>query len=327
MALHGSARSSDIEEFYRGRSLRIIVGYAAGGGFDVYARLLAEFLPRHLPGRPSAQLQYMPGAATEIAAAYIVNVAPQDGTIIGIPLGNLPASNFIFHKPGEGVDVRKFNWIGRLDATDGVALAWGATGVTSIYQLQNRPFAFGATSPTGSSFTLPMALNRTLGTKIKLVTGYNGTTDEYLALQRGEIEGMGNGIWTQIKRTKKDWLSAHLVTVLYQHADVAAPDLPGVPRIGDLASNEDDRRAFRLLSSESTFGRSFYVGPNVPPERIAALRQAFSEMAKDPALWAAADQMETTLSPMAGEDLQNVVDEFASYPPTIFARARELSAP
>ena len=319
------ASCADVADFYRGKVLRIVVGYAAGGGFDVYARLLAENLPRYLPGNPSATLQYMPGAGSAVAGNYIIGVAPQDGTVIGIPNGALPVANYI--RPGDGVDTPKMNWIGRLDATDSVGAVWHTTGVKTMEQLQARGAVFAAASQTGSSFTIPQALNRTLKSNIKLVMGYDGTTSAYLAMERGEVEGMGNAIWSQVKRTKKEWVSGKLINVLWRVPEEPIADLPGVPSAIDLVKTEDEKRVMRLLSSESTFGRSFYVGPGVPKERIESLRTAFDAMLKDPQFKASAEQFDTPINPLSGAALQKVIEDISSYPPNIFQLTRDLSSP
>ncbi len=320
-----AANAADVGDFYRGKVLRIVVGYAAGGGFDVYARLLAENLPRHLPGNPAAALQYMPGAGSAVAGNYVISVAPQDGTVIAIPNGALPVANYI--RPGDGVDTPKMNWIGRLDATDSVGAVWHTTGVKTLDEARARGVVFAAASQTGSSFTIPQMLNRTLKANIKLVMGYDGTTSAYLALERGEVEGMGNAIWSQVKRTKKQWVTGKLINVIWRVPEEPIADLPGVPSAVELMKGEDEKRAMRLLSSESTFGRSFYVGPGVPKERIEALRTAFDAMVKDPQFIAQAEQLDTPLNPLPGAALQKIIEDFSSYPPHIFQLTRDLSSP
>lgn len=319
--------NADSEGFFKGRTMRVIVGYGPGGGYDVYARLLAEHLPRFLPGGPVINVQYMPGAATEVATAYILNAAPQDGSVIGIPVSGLPMSNLIFKKPGEaGIDISKMRWIGRLDVIDTVAIVWNTTGVKKVEDLKTQPLVFGATATTSSTFMMPVILNKLSKGKFKIVLGYRGTSDAYLAMERREIDGMHNGVWSQIKRSRQNWLRDNLITVLYQHSERRAPDLPDVPTIIELADNEQDRRMFALFASEATLGRTFYVSNGVPRPRIAILRDAFQKMVADKTFLEAAEKLDTPINSLGGEEIEKIVSDMASYPPELFERVRQLTA-
>ncbi len=320
------AAGEPVGDFYRGKTLKVVVGYAAGGGFDAYARLLAEYLPQHLPGAPTVVTQYMPGAASVKAANYIYSVAPQDGTVIGIPNHALPMNAFVWGEVGDGIDVTKFNWIGRLDAIDVVNVAWHTTGIKSIEDVKQRQVVLGGTSQTGTSVMTPTALNRLIGTKFKIVMGYQGTTEQYLAMERGELEGVGNAIWSQLKRSHPEWLREKKIVPLYQDGYVRSPDLPDVPTVVELAGNDEDRKVLRLLGNTAAVGRSFYVGPQVPADRVAALRQAFLETTQDPAFKAAADQLQIVLNPMPGAELQSMIAELGTYPASLIERTRKLVA-
>jgi hypothetical protein len=218
------AAADPIADFYKGKSLRVIVGYAPGGGFDAYARLLAEHLPKYLPGSPVILVQSMPGAATVKAANYIYSVAPQDGTVIGIPNHAVPMNAFVWRDVGEGMDVTKLNWIGRLDAIDVVNVAWHATGVKSVDDVKKRPLIIAATSPTGTSVMMPTAINRLIGTQFKVVEGYKGTAEEYIAMERGETEGVGNAIWSQLRRSHPHWIAEKRLSRFIRTAITAQPD-------------------------------------------------------------------------------------------------------
>jgi tripartite-type tricarboxylate transporter receptor subunit TctC len=316
-----------IADFYKGKSLRVIVGYAPGGGFDAYARLLAEHLPRYLPGSPVILVQSMPGAASVKAANYIYSVAPQDGTVIGIPNHAVPMNAYVWRDVGEGMDVAKLNWIGRLDAIDVVNVAWHTAGVKSIEDVKKRPLIVAATSPTGTSVMMPTAVNRLIGTQFKVVEGYKGTTEEYLAMERGETEGVGNAIWSQLKRSHPDWIAEKKIVPLYQDGYYRAAGLEDVPAAIELAKNDEDRKVLRLLGSTAEVGRSFYVGPQVPPERVAALRKAFMEMAQDPAFKSAAEDLTIVVNPLPGEKLQAMIAELGQYPNELLERTRQLVTP
>src|SRR5207248_2538247 len=174
----------------------------------------------------------------------------------------------------DGTDVTRLNWIGRLDAIDVVAVAWHQSGVRSIDDVRQRPLIIGGTSPTGTSVMTPTALNRLIGTRFQVVQGYKGTAEQYLAMQRGEISGMGNAIWSQLRRSHPQWIGEKKLLPLYQDGYERNTGLEGVPTVVELAGNEEDRQVLRLLASTSVVGRSFYVGPQVPLERVSALRKA-----------------------------------------------------
>jgi tripartite-type tricarboxylate transporter receptor subunit TctC len=321
------ASSETVTDFYKGKVIKVIIGYAPGGGFDAYARLLAEYLPRHLPGNPAAVVQSMPGAASVKAANFIYSIGPQDGTLIGIPNHAVPMNAFVWREVGDGLDVTRLNWIGRLDAIDVVNVAWHNSGVKNIEDVKKRPLAIAATSPTGTSVMMPTAMNKLVGTRFKVVQGYKGTAEQYLAMEKGEAEGMGNAIWSQLKRSHPQWIAEKKLVPLYQDGYKRAPGLEDVPTAMELAKNEEDRKVFRLLGSTAEVGRSFYVGPQVPPERVAALRQAFMEMTRDPAFRKEAEDLNIVLNPMPGEDLQKMIGELGLYPPELLERTRQLVAP
>lgn len=324
---HAPASAETPAEFYKGKIIKVIIGYAPGGGFDAYARLLAEHLPKHLPGHPTAVVQSMPGAASVKAANYIYSIGPQDGTLIGIPNHAVPMNAFVWREVGDGLDVTKLNWIGRLDAIDVVNVAWHTAGVKTVEDVKKRPLAIAATSPTGTSVMMPTAINKLIGTQFKVVQGYKGTAEQYLAMEKGETEGMGNAIWSQLKRSHPHWLAEKKLVPLYQDGYKRAPGLEDVPTATELAKNEEDRKVLRLLGSTAEVGRSFYVGPQVPAERVAALREAFLAMTKDRAFIEEAESLNIVLNPLSGEELQKMIAELGLYPPELLERTRQLVAP
>jgi tripartite-type tricarboxylate transporter receptor subunit TctC len=205
-----------------------------------------------------------------------------------------------------------------------VNAAWHTAGVNSIGDVKRRELILGGTSPTGNSVMQPNALNRLIGTKFKVVQGYKGTAEQYIAMERGETQGVGNAIWSQLKRSHPEWIRDRKLIPLYQDGFERSPDLPDVPAIVELAKNDEDRKVLRLLASTSAVGRSFYVGPQVPSERVDALRTAFVAMVRDPAFKAAADQLTIVLNPLGGTELQAMIAEFASYPDAFLERTRKL---
>lgn len=323
-AAASTAAGDPIEDFYKGKQLKVIVGYGPGGGFDAYARLLADHLPKLLPGKPIAIVQHMPGAATVKAASYIYSVGPQDGTVLGIPNHALPLNALLLHETGDGFDPAKFNWIGRLDYIDVVGVAWHESGFRSIADAKTRTLIFGATGAGGTSVMTPLVLNALAGTKFKLVQGYKDSSEQYLAMEKGEIQGMGNAIWSQLNRSRPQWIAERKIVPLYQDGYERAPALADVPTVPELAANDEDRKALRLLASTSVVGRAFFSGPSVPHDRVAALRAAFMAMTADPAFRGDAERLNIPLNPLSGEELQAMIAELGAYPEALFERVRRI---
>jgi tripartite-type tricarboxylate transporter receptor subunit TctC len=230
---HVAAQAAD--GFYKGKTIQVFVGYPPGGGFDLYARLLADHMGRHLPGNPTVILQHMPGADSMKMANYVYGVAPQDGTVLGLPLHTLVLNEVLWKDEGGQFKIAKFNWIGRLDAIDLTMLAWATTGIRTIEDVKHKELIVGATSAKGTVAMVPTALNRLIGTKFKLVQGYTGTREQLLAVERGEIQGMGNAVWSQLKVTNPDWIPERKAYLLYLIGLARAADLPEVPTIVELA--------------------------------------------------------------------------------------------
>jgi len=218
-----ASAADSAQDFYKGKLLRIIVGFPPGGGFDLYARTVAEFLPRHMPGEPKVIVENMPGASTARAASFVYNVAPQDGTVMGIFHQGLLANQVLDVQAGD-FDVTKFNWVGRMGTQLNVGLVWHTTGIKTIEDAKKKEVIFGATSPSATSSMVPRALNQMVGTKFKIVTGYQGSVDMYLAMERGETHGMATGVWFDLTRERADWVTDNKVSVLFQISTTRTAD-------------------------------------------------------------------------------------------------------
>jgi tripartite-type tricarboxylate transporter receptor subunit TctC len=306
--------------------MRVIVGFAAGGGFHTYGQVLAAHMERFMPGRPTFIVQDMPGAATAKAAQYIYEAAPQDGTVIGLLHQGLVA-NQVLGLQGGSFDVTKFNWIGRMGTRLSVGLVWHTAGVKTLDDAKRRDVILGATGPTATSVMVPMALNRLVGTRFKIVQGYTGSGEMYLAMERGETQGLGIAGWLDLTGARADWARDGKVFVLYQIALKRHPEMPDVPTLGDLAANRDDRKIMELLASTEDMGRSFMAGPGVPRERVAILRDAFARMMADPAFLADAKAKQLDVDFMHGDELQKVVESIGAFPQSLAARAKDIVKP
>jgi tripartite-type tricarboxylate transporter receptor subunit TctC len=315
-----------VQDFYRGRTMKLIVGFPPGGGFDLYARMLAERLPRHIPGEPRIIVEHMPGASTARAAAYLYNIAPQDGTVLGLFHHALLANQALEARAGD-FDVTKFNWIGRMATRLNVGLSWHTSGVKSIEDARKTEVVMAATAATATSAMVPRAINHAAGTRFKIVLGYQGSADMTLAMERGEAHGMATGAWYDLARDRQDWLKAPKVHVLFQISTKRIPDLSQVPVLADLAAAEDDRLILDLLGRTEDMGRAFPVGPRVPPERVTLLRSAFAKMMVEPSFLREAEKHHFELDFMHGEELQKFIAAVDRFPPELQAKAKKILMP
>ena len=317
--LVSQARAED--DFYKGKTLNLIVATATGGGYDSYARVVARHLGKHLPGQPIVVVQNMPGAVGVRAANYLYNIAPKDGTAIGM-LDQAIYLDQILGSPGLNADAGKFNWIGRIVSNSAVLYAWHAAKVKKIEDVFTSELIV-AVQGAASKLNWTM-LNNTLGTKFKIVAGYPGSNESRLALMRGEVEALSQP-WPVIKIEAADMLRDKQINLLLQTGAVSHPEIKQVPRMVDLAKNEDDRRLLALFSSPSTIGRSFAAPPDLPSERVRVLREAFMATMHDQALIEDVTRLKLELDPLEGGALQAAIAGSGSNSPELIARARRVA--
>jgi len=303
-----------VADFYKGKSIDLIIGFTQGGGSDVYARTVMRHMTNHIPGEPTVVPKQMTGAGSRKAAAYVYNVAPKDGTVIGATDQSMPVQQAL----GEPLqfDSTKFNWIGNPNADINTLAFWHTAGIKSIDDLKKKETVVGATGPNTSA-QYPQVMNNLLGTKMKIITGYPGGADINLAMERGEVQGRGSNAWASWKSTKADWLKDGKVDIIVQIGLKKADDLPNVPLMMDLATNDQDRAALKLLSSGTAIGRPLYTTPDTPKDRVAALRSAFDATMRDERFLAEARKMNLDLNPVSGAELQDTVADVVATPPAV----------
>ena len=309
------------EDFYRGKTLEIIVSSSVGAdSYDALSRLVARHIGPHLPGNPNVVVRNMPGAGGILAANQLYNLAPRDGTTVAM-LDQSIYETQLFKVPELKADVTKMNWIGRIIANNAVLFAWYTAAVQKIADAYDKPLIVCSTGSAGQlRWTM---LKRLLGLKLQLVTGYKGTGEGLVAMERGEVEALSMP-WTVFRVIRAAWLRDHKVNVLLQTGLDAAPDLSGVPRLVDLARNADERQILELFSQPEKVGRSLTAPPGVPPQRVAELRAAFMATLKDPDFVADAARMRLELSPLPGDQLQAILEKSFDYSPAIVAKAEAL---
>ena len=318
------ACADPIEDFYRGRQIQLIIGVGEGGGYDLSARLAAMHLSRFIPGNPTIVPRNMPAAGSIAAAEYVYSLAPKDGTVLG-----MFQPTYITEKINDTrrkYEYEKFTYIGRVDSSVLVGLAWHDSPVQSVEDAKKTEVALAAVAAAGTSATMPWALNRILGTKYKVVMGYPSSAAMGLALERGEAQGIGSTSWDYLL-TKREWLVEKKVRILYVIALQRFRDLPDVPTVMEIVDHPLDKNALKLISSTSSVGRALVAPPDNDKARTAALRAAFDKMAKDPEFLADAERRRLGSDTLDGQSLQDLVADVAAQPQEVIERMKELTAP
>jgi tripartite-type tricarboxylate transporter receptor subunit TctC len=315
------ASADAIADFYKGKSLVFAVGTGAGGEYDLQARLLARHIVRHIPGNPQGVVQNMPGAGGAKMAAWLYNLAPKDGTQFGVIMNTFPASQAV-GSVDLSFDVTQFHWIGAIGALTQTITAWTASGIRTLDDLKAQEYIAGASGRGAITYTMPAAMNALLGTRMKIVTGYQGGNDINLAMERGEAHVRSNS-WSSWKTTRPDWIAEKKITVLAQGGRRAA-DLPNIPSLEELTTNPDDRKIMDLVVSGNHIGRPQAMPPGTPADRVAAMRTAFQATVKDPVFIAEVEKLRLELDPVSGEELQAYITRLQDVPKHLIPKAKEM---
>ena len=317
----------DVASFYKGKQIRLVVGSAAGSGYDIGARVVARYLGKYIPGNPTIIVENQPGAASLTMTNSLYNTQPRDGTVIGAAINGMPTAPLL-EPTGVRFDPNKLNWLGSTDSEVQVTYVWHTAPVQSYADLLKKELIVGATQPGTSQVDFPLVANAVLGTKFKVISGYKGTTDIHKAMEAGEVQGNGASAYASLKELNADWLAEKKVKVILQWGFHKHPDLPDVPSVLDLAKNDADKAALRLILARLQYSRPFFAPPGVPAERVAALRHAFDMTMKDPEFLADAAKAQMEVAPVSGEDVAALVAEVLAAPPDVVARVRAaLAAP
>ncbi len=311
-----------VETFYRGKKIDMVIGYSPGGTYDLYARLVARFLGDYIPGKPLIVARNMPGGGSRTAVQYLYSVAPKDGSVLATADQSLSVEQAMGDSQIK-FDVNKLIYIGNPNQDNNTTVTWHTSGVKTIEDAKLKEVPMGATGGSTSS-QYPKALNALVGTKFKIITGYPGGNDISLAMEKGEVAGRGSNAWAAWKATKADWLRDKKINILVQIGLQKAHDLPDVPLMMDLVKNEEDRGVMMLLSASTTIGRPIFTGPDVPAERVKALRDAFDAMVKDPVFLEAAKKERFEIDPVSGVELQKIVAEIVATPKSVVAKLAQI---
>jgi tripartite-type tricarboxylate transporter receptor subunit TctC len=318
----GAVAESNVADFYKGKTITLLVGSTPGGGYDGEARAVARNLGRHIPGTPTIIVQNMPGARGLTAANYLYNIARKDGTFMGL-LERVHLIDAYLIPDGVRYDERKFNWIGSIGSEQGVAFAWHTAAQKTVDDIRKAEFIVGGYS---NSATLPPIYNNTMGTKFKVIKGYSGSETVLLAMEKGEVQGIANYSTSNLLSKHSDWIRDQKIKILFQTGEKREAGLPNVPSALDFVLNQEKRQVLDLWLAPYEVARPIAMPPEVPSDRLTAVRRAFMAMFQDAAFLADARKAGVAIDPKGGDYIHDLVIRLRASPPSIIEAARSAAA-
>jgi tripartite-type tricarboxylate transporter receptor subunit TctC len=317
-------QAQSVAEFYKGKTVSMLIGGSPGGGFDTLARAIARHIAAHLPGNPAIVPKNMPGAGGTLMLDHLYNGADKDGTVIALA-NNTPPFVPLFSGKQARFDATKFNWLGTPSVESPLVLIWGAVPVNSVQDLRTREITVGASGGDSAQAFYTRVLNATLGTRMKIISGYRGQNDIFIAMERREIDGYPSVFYSSLTSTRPDWLRDGVAKVVLQYGPEPLKELPNVPWVPELLTNSDDRLLVKTATAPNALGRPLLMPPGVPADRLIAMRKALMDTFDDPAFKAEAEKIGLIINaPRTGEQLQKVVSDAYATPAAIVERVRKL---
>jgi hypothetical protein len=323
IALTAPACAADDAEFYRGRTISVIVGFGPGGGYDVYARLLAHHLGNHIPGQPNVVVQNMEGAGSVRAANYVYSLAPKDGTVIAAVNQNMPMYQML-GGAGAQFNSAAINWLGSMAYSNGTLYTWAKSGVATLDDAKMREVLLGGVGTTSDSYIYPTLLNGLLGTRFKVINGYAGTKEIHLAIERGEVMGRGGNTWASLMSSNQDWIDQRKVNILVQIGFKPEPEITQVPLLLDLVKSEEDKQIATVVTLPTALGYTDWLAPEVPPARMQMLRAAYDATLHDMAFLDEAEKRNMLIRPQTGSEIEALVRRAAAAPKPALERTAQL---
>jgi len=317
------ARADSVEDFYRGKNITMVIGYSVGGGYDLYARLLARHLGKYIPGQPSIVPQNREGAGSLRAAIYLYNAAPKDGTVIGTFSRSMSVAPLLTDAP---FDATKFTWIGSISTDVNVCMTWHTSPVKTWNDMLAKPFIMGGLGAGADPDMFALMFRNVFGAKLKLVSGYPGTNDVALAMERGEVDGMCGLSWSTVKTRHLDWIAAKKVNIPVQVGLRKEADIAEVPIVVDLAKGDEQTQIVRLILASQEMARPFVAPPGIPADRKRALIEAFVQTMKDPEFLAEAQKMKADVNPVSAEAIDQLLADVYKTPKEVVAKAAKAIA-
>ncbi len=313
-----------LADFYRGKTVQVLVGFGPGGGYDLYARTLARYMGRHIPGNPTVVPQNMPGAGGVKVMNYLYNVARKDGTVIATFARGLAIEPLLGHAQGTQFDATKFGWVGSVSNEVSICAYWYTSGIKTWQDMQTKPSTIGASAAGADSEIFPTVLRNLFHLPAKVVTGFsNGGADINLGMERGEIGGRCGWSWSSLLSQSKPMLEGKKINIVLQLALQKHEDLPGVPSVMDLPTTPQNKAALKLIVSRQSIARPFAAPPGLPPDRLQTLRAAFDATMKDPQFLAEAKRLDLEVRPVSGTDVEKLIKEIYATPPAVVKLAAQ----
>jgi tripartite-type tricarboxylate transporter receptor subunit TctC len=320
---HGPARADAVSDFYHGRAVNLVIGYAPGGGYDLYARTLGRHISRHIPGNPTVVVQNMPGAGSIKAANYLYTIAPKDGSTFGGFSRGAFLDPLLGRGEGTQYDARKFGWLGSISNEVGVCAFRSAAGIKSWSDMRSKPYIIGSTGAGADADVFPTVLRKMFKLPMKTVAGYGSAAEVVIAIRRGEVDGRCGWSWSSLISWNRDMFESKQIDVVLQLASQKLEELPQVPLVTDLAETADQRTALRLIISRQTMARPYVTPPGLPADRLAALRLAFDATVNDAAFLADAKRQDLEVRPISSAEADAVIKDVYATPPEVVKLAVE----
>jgi tripartite-type tricarboxylate transporter receptor subunit TctC len=317
------ARAESVEDFYRGKNVTLVIGYSVGGGYDLYGRLVARHLGKYIPGQPNIVPQNREGAGSMRAAIYIYNAAPKDGTVIGTFSRSMAVAPLLNEAP---FDASKFSWLGSVSTDVNVCMTWNTSPVKTWDDMLAKPFKMGGLGAGADPDIFALMFKNVFGAKLQLVSGYPGTNDVALAMERGEVDGMCGLSWSTVKTRHGDWLAGKKVNIPVQAGLHKEGDIPNVPGVMDLAKSPEQAQIVRLLLASQEMARPFAAPPGIPDDRRRALVEAFDKTMKDPDFLADAAKMKADVDPVSADALESLLADVYKTPKDVVAKAAKATS-
>ncbi len=318
------ARAESVEDFYRGKTVTLVIGYSVGGGYDLYGRLVARYLGKYIPGQPNVVPQNREGAGSLRAAIYIFNAAPKDGTVIGTFSRSMAVAPLLNEAP---FDASKFTWLGSVSTDVNVCMTWKTSPIKTWDDMLSKQFTLGGLGAGADPDIFALMFKNVFGAKIKLVTGYPGTNDVALAMERGEVDGMCGLSWSTVKTRHTDWLKGQKVNIPVQAGLHKENDIASVPSVMDLVKTPEQTQIVRLILASQEMARPFAAPPGIPEDRKRALIEAFAKTMKDPDFLAEAAKIQADVNPVSAASIESLVAEVYKTPKDVVAKAAKATAP
>ncbi|WP_229266789.1 tripartite tricarboxylate transporter substrate binding protein [Leptospira sp. severe_002] len=321
LCVTSASAQEDVAAFYKGKTIRLVVGIGVGSGYDINARALARHMTKHIPGNPQIIVQNQPGAGSLTMTNQLYNIGPFDGTAMGATFNGLPTTPLL-QPSGVRFDVHKINWIGSTNRETQAMYVWHTAPQQTLEDLRTKEMIVGAQAAGSTQYDYPMLGNAVLGLKFKVITGYEATPKINLAMERGEVHGTWAN-WSTLKAISQQWLDDKKIRILAQWALRKHPEMSNVPLIYDVAKTDEQKQALDLALARLEFGRPFFLPPGVPQARVDAIRKAFDATMKDPEFIAEADKLKIDIDPLSGVEVAELLQKIYKTPADTVERVRK----